>query len=66
MSILVFLLKVDMKKDKQEKIKIAENNVIFAGYGLVLYVVKDTIDHKIYSLPVKVQWNFCYTKLTSC
>lgn len=55
MSILVFLLKVHMKKDKKEKIKIAENNVIFAGYGLVLYVVKDTIDHKIYSLPVKVQ-----------
>lgn len=55
-----------MKKDKKEKIKIAENNVIFAGYGLVLYVVKDTIDHKIYSLPVKVQWNFCYPKLTSC
>lgn len=55
MSILGFLLKVHIKKDKKEKNKIAEKNVIFAGYGSVLYVGKDTVDHKIYSLSAKVQ-----------
>lgn len=66
MSILGFLLKVHIKKDKKEKNKIAEKNVIFAGYGSVFYVGKDTVDHKIYSLSAKVQWKFCFPKLTSC